>query len=203
MPALPAEVKENEPNKEEQPKMRRAWSSLRDWMIGAVERGGAGRRLPRGILVDSGAPVSVADGDEFPEFPREPSAGSIRGQHFLGAGSGRARIPNLGQKKVSLVTDDRVKSKLTLQDAKVRRPILAVNDSVKANTLVVFDLEESAIIPRDSEAGRKILAAAKSTAHKVKLQRSDGVWEIPARVDAPMESTTKTVALFQRPGPKA
>ena len=75
----------------------------------------------------------MADGEkDFPEFPLEESAGSKKGQKFLGPGS--EKIPNRGQRKVNLVTGSGVKSRITFQDSPVRRPILAVSDSTKAGT---------------------------------------------------------------------
>jgi len=143
-----------------------------------------GRRLPRGILVDSGAGASVADGEkEFPDYPREESAGSKRGQLFLGPGS--EKIPNRGQKKVNLMTTSGVKSKITFQDSPVRRPILAVSDSTKAGNIVAFDGDESCIIPRDTEEGKQIRAIIAKARRKVTLELEQGVYQIPAWVTPP------------------
>ena len=138
------------------------------------------RKLAKGVLVDSGAGASVANGDDFPEFPQEASEGSKRGQHFLGPGS--EKIPNRGQKKVSLMTGSGIRSKITFQDSPVRRPILAVSDSTKAGNLVAFDQDESVIIPRDSDEGKKIREVIAKARRKVTLELEQGVYQIPAWV---------------------
>ena len=149
------------------------------------------RRLPKGILVDSGAGASVADGEkDFPEHPREESLGSKKGQHFLGPGS--EKIPNRGQKKINLVTNSGVKSKITFQDSPVRRPILAVSDSTKAGNLVAFDQDESVIIPRDSPEGKQIRAVIARARRKVTLELEQGVYQIPAWVVPPDEKKKET-----------
>jgi hypothetical protein len=142
------------------------------------------RRLPKGILVDSGAGASVADGErDFPEFPREESAGSKRGQKFLGPGS--EAIANRGQRKVNVMTGSGIRSKITFQDSAVRRPILAVSDSTKAGNLVCFDQDESVIMPRDSEEGKKIREIIGKARRKVVLELEQGVYQIPAWVMPP------------------
>ena len=142
------------------------------------------RKLPRGILVDSGAGASVADGEkEFPEYAREDSEGSKRGQMFMGPGS--EKIPNRGQKKVNVTTASGVRSRITFQDSPVRRPILAVSDSTKAGNLVAFDQDESVIIPRDSEEGVKIREIIARARRKVTLELEQGVYQIPAWVAPP------------------
>ena len=149
-----------------------------------AERSGKMRKLPKGILVDSGAGASVADGDkDFPEYKREESAGSKKGQVFLGPGS--EKIPNRGQKKVNLTTESGVRSRITFQDSPVRRPILAVSDSTKAGNLVCFDSDESVIIPRDTEDGKKIRDIIAKARRKVTLELEQGVYQIPAWVSPP------------------
>ena len=144
-------------------------------------------------MVDSGAGASVADGEkEFPDYPREESIGSKRGQHFLGPGS--EKIPNRGQNKVNLVTSSGVKSRITFQDSPVRRPILAVSDSTKAGSIVAFDEDESCIIPRDTEEGKQIRSIIAKARRKVTLELEQGVYQIPAWVtppEAPVKLTKK------------
>ena len=88
------------------------------------------KQMKQGVLVDSGAGASVADGDDFPGCVRESSEGSRRGQKFMGPGT--EVLMNRGQITVPIVTREAIASKLKFQDAKVRRPILAVKDSCKA-----------------------------------------------------------------------
>lgn len=150
--------------------------------------------------MDSGAGASVADGEkEFPEYERQESAGSKKGQHFLGPGS--EKIPNRGQKKINLVTTSGIRSKITFQDSPVRRPILAVSDSTKAGNLVAFDQDESVIIPRESPEGQQIRAIIARARRKVTLELEQGVYQIPAWVAPPDEGKGKKEAPFPRQDP--
>ena len=89
-----------------------------------------------------------------------------------------------------------VRSKITFQDAKVRRPILAVSDSTKAGNLVAFDQDESVIIPRDSDEGKAIRDIIKKARRKVCLELEQGVYQIPAWI----AETPDDKAPFQRQG---
>ena len=148
--------------------------------------------------MDSGARASVADGDTLPEYVREVSAGSKRGQQFLGPGS--EKMPNRGQKKVNLVTESGVRSKITFQDSPVRRPILAVSDSTKAGNVVCFDQAESVIIPRDSDEGKQIVAIIGRARRKVTLELEQGVYQIPAWVAAPDDEKKAAASKNSRQG---
>ena len=156
------------------------------------------RKVGRGILIDSGAGASVADGEEFPEFVREESIGSKKGQQF--AGPGKELIPNLGQKKVTLASKQGTLSSVIFQDAKVRRPILAVKDTMKAGNITVFDQDMSALIPRDSYEGRMIVKAVLKAKKKIQLVEEDGVFVMPAWVVPPSMPSASLKAPFQRPG---
>ena len=141
------------------------------------------QKLAKGVLIDSGAGASVADGDQFPGFKREPSEGSRKGQKFVGPGS--ERISNRGQKRVDIMTKDGIKSSVMFQDAPVRRPILAVSDSTKAGNMVLFDSDESVIIPRESVEGKAIRDLIKKARRKVKLECDQGVYQLPSWVVTP------------------
>lgn len=77
-------------------------------------------QLPQGVLVDSGAGASIANGDDFPEYELEELAGSRRGQHF--AGPGGERMIDRGQKHVQIIAQEGLRSKITFQDTKARIP---------------------------------------------------------------------------------
>ena len=94
------------------------------------------------------------------------------------------------------MTSGGVKSKITFQDAKVRRPILAVSDSTKAGNLVAFDQGESVIIPRESDEGKAIRDIIKKARRKVCLELEQGVYQIPAWI----AETHDDKAPFQRQG---
>ena len=73
----------------------------------------------------------------FPEFPLEESVGSKCGQTYAGAKKGDA-IPNRGQRRVRLRlgAEDGELAAMTVQDAPVRRTILAVSDSNDAGNVL-------------------------------------------------------------------
>ena len=157
------------------------------------------KQMKQGVLVDSGAGASVADGDDFPGCVRESSEGSRRGQKFMGPGT--EVLMNRGQITVPIVTREAIASKLKFQDAQVRRPILAVKDSCKAGNLVLFDEDLSAIIPRQSREGQQIRALAKQAAIKITLDEVDGVYVMPAWTNQPPSDIPESP--FQRRGAKA
>ena len=92
---------------------------------------------------------------------------------------------NRGQITVPIVTREAITSKLKFQDAKVRRPILAVKDSCKAGNLVLFNEDISPIIPMQSREGQQIRARAKQAALKVTLDEVNGVYVMPAWTNQP------------------
>ena len=87
-------------------------------------------------VMDSGCAESVAPPDLCPEYALEPSAGSIRGQNFISAS--KDRIPNLGQKKFEVETEDGSKGKIKYQIADVSRPLNAISDICDAGNRVIF-----------------------------------------------------------------
>ena len=168
------------------------------WQINVVQPGngaaavkaatkGGPRPLAQGILVDSGAGVSIADGSEaFPEYPLEESAGSRSGQTYAGARKGDT-IPNRGQRQVKLRLGDvdGERAAMRIQDAPVRRPILAVSDSNDAGNLLVFDREGSVILPKgvpEIAAIRQLVAQAK---RKIQMKRERGIFTLDAWVEEP------------------
>ena len=108
----------------------------------------AGRKLVHGVLCDTGAGATVADGSfAFPEFPLESSPGSRQGQTFVGPG--RDAIENRGERKVHLRlgSEQGRKAGMKFQDAKVRRPILSVGESTGLGNSFWYDQEGSHILP--------------------------------------------------------
>ena len=105
--------------------------------------------------VDSGAAHSVFNGEDWPMIPREGSEGSEKGQVYLGPGS--ERIPNRGQKKLCVKTEGSdVTKNITFQDAKVRKPLVAVSGCTSKGDMVVFDGEGSFIVPGSAVEAQKI-----------------------------------------------
>ena len=108
------------------------------------------RKLKNGVLVDSGAAVTVANGEkEFTQFPLQPSEGSKKGQKY--AGPGAELIPNRGQRDVCLRlgSEQGRKAGIRFHDAGVRRPILSVGETtdMPADNTAVLDRIESVVIP--------------------------------------------------------
>ena len=55
------------------------------------------KRIKDGITTDSGAVDFVSPETEFPDYPLEPSPGSIKGLKYTAAGG--QKLPNRGQNK--------------------------------------------------------------------------------------------------------
>ena len=158
---------------------------LEDGRLRALSKDGQApgvRQLAQGILVDSGAGVSIADGTEvFPEYPVEESPGSKAGQTYAGAKKGDV-IPNRGQRNVRLRLGGAAgeRAALKMQDAPVRRPILSVSDSNDAGNLLVFDKEESAILPKGSPEIKQIRGLVAKAKRKISMKRNRGIFTLDA-----------------------
>ena len=77
-------------------------------------------------LVDSGATACVMDSETGEGIPVEESLGSRRGQVYHAANG--AKLPNKGQKVLSVVTEDWDKYKMTYQVADVVKPLTSVSN---------------------------------------------------------------------------
>ena len=156
------------------------------------------RELEKGVLVDSGAAATVANGaKECPEFALEESPGSKVGQHFVGPG--KDRLPNRGQRKarLRLCTPTGPVAGLQFQDAEVRRPILSVGESIAAGNLIAFDQEESVILPKGCPEIEEIRAIIRRAKHKMPMEKDKNTFRLRAWVEAPepeMKKNQKTQA---------
>ena len=74
------------------------------------------------VALGSGAVVHVCSPEDCPVYVQEESAGSCRGQEFLGDGG---TIPNLGQKSLNL-SDDGRNVQSVFQIAAVTRSLMSV-----------------------------------------------------------------------------
>ena len=72
-------------------------------------------------VMDSGAAVSVAPSSMAPGVTIEESPGSPRGQHILSAS--KDRVPNMGQQRMPIVTNEGMESKVLYQVAEASRPL--------------------------------------------------------------------------------
>ena len=143
------------------------------------------RELEDGILVDSGAGASVANGSkEFPEFALEESPGSRAGQCYIGPG-GKERLANKGQRKVRvrLCTPEGPSAGLKFQDADVRRTILSVGDSTSAGNMLCFDEAESVILPKGCPEIEEIRRIIKRAKYKMTMQKHRNIYKLPAWVE--------------------
>ena len=140
------------------------------------------RRLAQGLLVDSGAGVTIGDGSvEFADYPLEDS--TKKGQRY--AGPGKEIIVNRGQRHVRLrlggAQGPRVKA--TIQDAAVRRPILSVGDSESAGNMLIFDQQESAILPKGAPEIAQIRALLKKVASRLTMVKERNTYKLDAWVE--------------------
>jgi hypothetical protein len=84
--------------------------------------------------VDSASADHVAPQEEFAKFKLEPSEGSKRGKGYIAANG--QRVPNLGQKRTEVMTDDGRKLSITWQITKVTKPLLSVDRLVEGGNEV-------------------------------------------------------------------
>ena len=90
-------------------------------------------------VMDSGAADSVAPASIAPWVPVAESPGSRRGQHYLSASGDR--LPNQGQKRLQVLTEDGTPTTTTYQIADVTRPLCAVSRMCDQDNVVVFTKE--------------------------------------------------------------
>ena len=97
-----------------------------------------GKRLVKGLLVDSGAGATVAHGEAlFPEFPLQPLIAGMPKTTLVGPFGERTECK--GTRKVSLRLGDPrgVKAKINVQDAPTRRAILSVGETEAAGDMLI------------------------------------------------------------------
>ena len=70
-------------------------------------------------------------------------------------------MPNLGEKKIALMTADGVGRLSTFQGVSVRKPLLAISASCDKDQTVLFDNDGSYILNRQSPEGRETRRLAK------------------------------------------
>ena len=137
------------------------------------------RKLDQGILVDSGAGVTIADGSRhFPDYALET------GIDRTFVGPGKEVIKNRGQRqpRLRLGREDGPIGKIKFQDAPVRRPILSVGDSTAIGNLVVMDEQGSAIILKGCPEIEMIRKLVKKAANKIPMRKNNNVFQVDAWV---------------------
>ena len=131
------------------------------------------------ITMDSGAGAPVANPDDFPGCTVTDSPGSLSGQVYVGPGN--EKIPNEGQFVAPMRLDDGRMTNSTYQAARVRKPLMAVSSVNDRGNLVLFDDQESFIIPGNNKALiAQIRALVKKVQDRVKLHRKNGVFHMKA-----------------------
>jgi hypothetical protein len=146
------------------------------------------------VTVDSGAAHSVANGDTWPKVSRQESEGSRMGSVYLGPG--KERIPNRGQKSLSVKTaEDGPTRKMTFQDAEVRKPLAAVSGITGKGNVVLFDKRGSFIAPAESPEVEQIRGLIRQVKNRIELEEKRGIYIMPVWVQ------TKGEQINSRRGP--
>ena len=136
-------------------------------------------------VIDSGAEESVAPPGLFPGRV-VPSAMSRAGGKYRAAND--ARIPNLGQLRVSFATREGHRCGLPFQIAAVERPLIAVSQLAAAGNTVTL-LKDHGTVRHDA------------TGRELRLQRKGGVYTLLMHLPAAQGAEQRTTpAGFTRPG---
>ena len=96
------------------------------------------------MTLDTGATVHAADRVDFPGCLVEESPGSRAGQHFQTAG--KKTIANEGQSNILLTTTGGVDVAMTMQIAKISRPLLSVTKMTEGGEITVLCKKDVALI---------------------------------------------------------
>ena len=130
------------------------------------------------MAVDSGAAHNVADGDTWPTVPRVESAGSKKSPLFLGPG--KERIPNRGQKSLSVCTvGDSTIRQMTFQDASVRRPLAAVSGITDNGNVILLYKKGSFIAPSNCPEVVTFRDLIHQIKNRIELECKKGVYVMP------------------------
>ena len=146
--------------------------------------------MEQGILVDSGAGVTIADGEvNFPDYALEESPGSLKGQRYVGPG--KDVITNRGQRRVNmrLGSENGPRAKTKFQDGPVRRPILSVGESTGAGNMLIFDQAESAILPVGSKEIAQIRKIIKKVKQRLTMVQEKNTFKLEAWVEPGTEQS--------------
>ena len=99
-------------------------------------------------VMDSGAAESVGPPSMAPEVPIRESPGSRMNRAYVAAGG--ERIPNMGQKVLTVVTNEGREAKAVYQVAEVTRPLTAVGSTCDRGNVVVYGPHGGCIINRET-----------------------------------------------------
>ena len=93
-----------------------------------------------------------------------------------------AEIPNLGCLQPEMVVESGQAAKMVFQAAKVRKPLLAVSACNEKGNPVIFDGENSFIIPGGSSDLARVRELVAEIPNKIKLHQQNGVYKLRAWV---------------------
>ena len=82
-------------------------------------------KIPLGITSDSGAADTVAPEELFTDYPLEDSPASLANVWYVGAGG--QRIKNKGQRKILILTREKLLRWITVQVARVKKTLGSAN----------------------------------------------------------------------------
>ena len=135
--------------------------------------------------MDSGAAQSVAPPSMAPGVVIEASPGSQRGQHYVSASGGR--LPNMGQQRMKVQTNEGRDALVLYQIAEVSRPLTAVSQTCDNGNWVVYTPEGGFIWNL-------------KTGGKTSFERRGGIYELDLWVkDADLTGGSQSTG-FPRPG---
>ena len=103
-----------------------------------------------------------------------PSEGSKRGQMFIGATG--VKTPNMGQLAPKMIVESGQEASLTFQAGKVRKPFVAVSAVNEKGNLVIFDGDNSFIVPGNSKEVPQLRKLINTIPKKIRLHKKNGVF---------------------------
>ena len=147
------------------------------------------------VTVDSGPAHSVADGDIWQTIPRMESPESKAGSVYLGPG--KEKIPNRGQKSLSVKTDGNpAVRRMTFQDAAVRKLLAAVPGITDKGNVVLFEKKGSFIAPADCPEVNTIREFSRQIKYRIELECRKGVYVMPIWVQTGADKNTAEKKVF-------
>ena len=141
--------------------------------------------VPIKSIVDSGAVHSVAPPSTARQVPIAQSHGSANGVQYHTADG--TRLPNLGEKRLNVVTEDGDEMTQTFQVVDVTRPLSSVGEIADKGNIVVFGRNGGYIWNPKTQA-------------TLPFQRDQGVYQLQTWVQEPDVQSSGEPAHFGRQG---
>ena len=118
------------------------------------------------MAVDSGATETITGESILKSMDLVEGVAYKRGVKYEVANG--IRIPNLGEKKFTGITENGIAREITAQVCEVNKPLLSVSKIVAAGNRLVFDPNDSCI--EDIESGEKVLLKNQGGMYIIKMQ---------------------------------